>query len=63
MRIVTRKKGNKKYYYLQHSFRKGKKVITKEKYVGLKIPKNIDEIKGEFSRELKFDLYKSLISP
>ena len=60
MRIIKRKKGNKEYYYLQHSFRKGKKVITKEKYVGLKIPKDISEIKGEFSKELKKDLYKKL---
>lgn len=60
MRIIKRKKGNKEYYYLQHSFRKGKKVITKEKYIGLQIPKNINKIKGEFSRELKFDLYKKL---
>lgn len=60
MRIITKKKGNKEYYYLQHSFRKGKKVITREKYLGLKIPKNIDEIKGDFSRELKKDLYKKL---
>lgn len=60
MRIITKKKGNKEYYYLQHSFRKGKKVITREKYIGSKIPKNIDEIKGEFSKELKKDLYKKL---
>ena len=60
MRIITKKKGKKDYYYLQHSFRKKGKVITREKYIGLKIPKNIDEIKGEFSRELKKDLYKKL---
>jgi Fic family protein len=60
MRLITKKKGNKDYYYLQHSFRKGKKVITREKYIGLKIPKNMDEIKGAFSRELKKDLYKKL---
>jgi len=60
MRIITKKKGNKEYYYLQHSFRKDKKVITKDKYLGLKIPKNIDEIKGEFSKELKKDLYNKL---
>ena len=60
MRIITKKKGNKEYYYLQHSFRKGKKVVTREKYVGLKIPKNIDKIKEEFSKELKKDLYKKL---
>ncbi|MBI2045050.1 Fic family protein [Candidatus Pacearchaeota archaeon] len=60
MRIIAKKKGNREYYYLQHSFRKGKKVITKEKYLGMKIPKNVDEIKGEFSRDLKKDLYKKL---
>lgn len=60
MRVITKKKGNKEYYYLQHSFRKGKKVITKEKYIGLKIPKNIDELKGEFGRELKKELYQKL---
>ncbi len=60
MRIINKKKGNKEYYYLQHSFRKNKKVITREKYIGLKVPKNLDEIKGEFSRELKLDLYKKL---
>ncbi len=60
MRVITKKKGNRDYYYLQHSYRKGKKVITKEKYLGIEVPKNIDEIKGEFSRELKKDLYKKL---
>ena len=40
MRIITKKKGNKEYYYLQHSFRKGKQVITRERYVRLIIPKN-----------------------
>ncbi|MCK5625084.1 Fic family protein [Candidatus Pacearchaeota archaeon] len=60
MRVIKREKGKKEYYYLQHSFRKGEKVITREKYLGLKIPKNIDEIKGEFSRKLKKDLYKKL---
>ena len=60
MRIITKKKGKKGYYYLQHSFRKGKKVITREKYIGLKIPKNINEIKGKFSIELKKDFYKKL---
>jgi len=60
MRVIKRKKGKKEYYYLQHSFRKKGKVITREKYIGLRIPKDIDEIKGKFSRELKKDLYKKL---
>ncbi|MBI3622653.1 Fic family protein [Candidatus Pacearchaeota archaeon] len=60
MRVITKKKGNKDYYYLQHSLRKGKKVITKEKYLGMEIPKNVDDIKGNFSRDLKKELYKKL---
>jgi len=60
MRIIKRKKGRKDYYYVQHSFRKGGKVITKERYLGAKIPKDIDEIKLKFAKELKPDLYKKL---
>lgn len=60
MRILKRKKGNKEYYYLQHSFRKGTKVITKEKYLGKEIPKNIEEIKTELRLDLQKELYKKL---
>jgi len=41
---------------LKSSFRKGSKVLTKEKYLGKKIPENIEEIKKEFQK----DLYKKL---
>src|SRR3989344_537961 len=61
MRIMTRKKGNKKYFYLQHSLRKGKKVITKEKYLGIKIPSNITEIISEFRKEVQKDVNKKLV--
>ncbi|MEK6910548.1 MAG: Fic family protein [Nanoarchaeota archaeon] len=60
MRIIQRKKGLKNYYYLQHSFRKGNKVITKEKYLGSEIPKDIEEIKKNFMKEIKSDLNKKL---
>ena len=60
MRILKRKKGKEEYYYLQHSFRKGKKVITREKYLGKEIPKNIEEIKTKLKKELEKDLYKRL---
>lgn len=60
MRLIKRKKGLKEYYYLQHSFRKDGKIITKEKYVGLEIPINIEEIKKNFRKELKQDLDKKL---
>ncbi len=36
------------YYYLEHSYREGKKVQKKELYLGNKIPKNIEEIKTKF---------------
>jgi len=60
MRIIERRKGNKDYLYLQHSFRKDKKVVTREKYLGQDIPENIEEIKSIFKKELKQDLDKWL---
>lgn len=51
MRIIKRKKNKKEYFYLQDSFRKGKKIITKEKYLGKKIPKNIEEIKKKLNED------------
>ncbi len=60
MKITTKKKGDKKYFYLKHSFRKGSKVLTKEKYLGSEIPENIEEIKNTFKKNIKIDLYKKL---
>ncbi|RJQ24359.1 Fic family protein [Candidatus Parcubacteria bacterium] len=42
--LVTRKKGNKVYYYLRHDDGK----VQREIYVGKKIPKNIQELKRSF---------------
>jgi len=60
MNIRKRIRGKKEYYYLEHSIRKGSKIIKKEKYLGVKIPKGIDKLKEEFAKELKSDLYKKL---
>lgn len=60
MRILKRKKGNKEYYYLQYSFRKDKKVITRERYLGTQIPKNIEDIKKEMKNESEIYLIKRL---
>jgi len=60
MRIITRKKGNKKYLYLQHSLRKGKKVITREKYLGITLPSNINKIVSAFRKEIQSDADKKL---
>ena len=60
MRVIQKKKGSKKYFYLQHSIRKGKRVITREAYLGKEIPKNIEEIKEKLLKEAKKELYKKL---
>ena len=59
MRVIKRKKGSNEYFYLQYSFRKDGKVITKEKYLGKKIPKNVEEMKKEFLKTYqKINLFK-----
>jgi len=60
MRIIKRSKGNNNYFYLQHSFRKRGKVITREVYLGKEIPKNIEEIKQKLKNESKLDIYAKL---
>ncbi len=45
------------YYYLRYSYRKGKRVLTKDKYLGNEIPKNIEEIKKRFMDEIKREVY------
>ncbi len=51
MRTIKRRKGKAEYFYLQHSFRKDGKVVTKELYLGKKIPGNIEEIKAKLMNE------------
>lgn len=60
MKIIKRKKGKKEYFYLQHSFRKDGRVVTKEKYLGKKIPGNIEKIKKELEIEVKSFIYDAL---
>ena len=60
MRIIKREKGKAEYFYLQHSFRKNGKVVTKELYLGKKIPDNIEEIKTKLLLKTKETLFKKL---
>jgi len=60
MKIVTKKKGNKKYFYLKHSFRQEGKIVTREKYLGLEIPENIGEIKKQFNKEFQEKINQKL---
>jgi Fic family protein len=60
MRVLKRKKGNEEFYYLQHSFRKNGKVITKEKYLGKEIPENLEDVKKGILKEVENELIKKL---
>lgn len=51
VRTIKRRKGKAEYFYLQHSFRKDGKVVTKELYLGKKIPENLEEIKAKLMHE------------
>jgi Fic family protein len=60
MRIIKRNKSKTDYFYLQHSFRKDGKTITKERYLGKKIPDNIEEIKANLMLQAKEALSEKL---
>lgn len=60
MKIVKRKRGNNAYFYLKSAFRKNGKVVTKERYLGKEIPKNIEQLKKEFVKEEKAELLEKL---
>jgi Fic family protein len=62
MRIIQKKRKNKVYFYLRQNIRVGKKTITKELYLGEKIPKNLWEIEEKFKRDLNSELNKKLIA-
>ena len=51
----------KKYYYLEHTLRKGNSFTNKRKYLGSNLPKDIESIKQRFMHELFLEKYsKSL---
>jgi len=63
--IKKKKISNKTYHYIQHTYRINGKVHYKEKYIGEKIPKDIEKKKKEFLTEIyqeqwynKFDKIK-----
>ena len=60
MSMVSIKKktiNGKTYYYLEHSYRKNGRVYKKEKYIGNKLPKNIDKLKEKLLLELYEELW------
>jgi len=55
--IKKKEISNNTYYYLQHTYRKDGTVCYEEKYLGKKIPKDIDTIKQQFLREIYQELW------
>ena len=55
IRIIIQ--GNKKYYYLEHTIRKGSNFKNKRFYLGNILPKNVDELKEKFLYDLFEELY------
>jgi Fic family protein len=54
-----RDRGDKTYYYLEHSQRKKGRVHKREKYIGSEVPVNLDELKDEFRVEIYEDKWYS----
>lgn len=50
-RLRRRKIGNKRYYYLEHSYKIGSAVKTISRYLGIKKPENIKGLKKEIKCE------------
>jgi fido (protein-threonine AMPylation protein) len=60
VKVRVKSRGDKRYYYLEHSIRRGKNVVKKEKYLGTKLPEEIDLMKDEFLKEIQKELYTKL---
>jgi Fic family protein len=50
--VRTRSVGTRKYFYLQHTIRTSKGVQTRERYLGVRLPTNIEEVKRDFLTEI-----------
>jgi len=49
--LKKRKVGKQSYYYVEHSFKSGKKVRVLSRYIGKKVPYNLEEIKDDLEYE------------
>ena len=50
--VKRRKIGKQTYYYVEHSFKIGKKVKVLSKYIGKKVPYNIGDLKDNLEYEV-----------
>ncbi|MCG2825853.1 MAG: Fic family protein [Thermoplasmatales archaeon] len=52
VRVKKKVLGKQTYYYIEHTLREGGKILKKEKYIGKRLPKNIEEVKKRFLSEI-----------
>lgn len=60
MRVIKRKKRGAEYFYLQHSFRRDGRVVTRELYLGKEIPRDVEELKAKLMHEPHEALFEKL---
>jgi len=60
--IKRKKIGGQEYYYLGHTMRKKGKIEYKERYLGKILPKNVEELKRDFLKELYEGKWETVIN-
>ncbi len=59
VKIREKQIGNQTYFYIEHSMKSGSKVVKKELYLGKEIPKDIEEIKIKFMKDIMQEKFYS----
>lgn len=59
--IRKRHVGTREYFYLQHTLRTSEGVETRERYLGPRLPANIDEVKRDFLTDIYKERWYSLL--
>jgi len=50
--VRKRQVGTRQYFYLQHTVRTSRGIETRERYLGARLPANLDEVKRDFLTEI-----------
>lgn len=59
--VKKRRLGNKEYFYLKHTLRTPRGVETREKYLGRKLPADIERVKRDFLAEINKERWYPLL--
>lgn len=61
VRVRKRTLGSRTYYYLEHSVRIGRAVQKRERYLGDRLPHDLEEVKVRFLREIRRERWSPLL--